>query len=57
MGAQLQIDEASETPFKKIMAANRGEIAVRIVRAGLELGLKTVRALGDGWETQHARPG
>lgn len=33
----------TETPFKKIMAANRGEIAVRITRAGLELGLQTVR--------------
>ena len=32
----------SETPFQKIMAANRGEIAVRITRAGLELGLQTV---------------
>lgn len=28
--------------FKKVMAANRGEIAVRIIRAGHELGLKTV---------------
>ena len=33
---------SSETPFKKIMAANRGEIAVRITRAGLELGLQTL---------------
>lgn len=32
-----------ETPFKKLMAANRGEIAVRITRAGIELGLETVR--------------
>lgn len=30
-------------PFKKLMAANRGEIAVRITRAGIELGLATVR--------------
>ncbi len=29
-------------PFKKLMAANRSEIAVRIFRAGTELGLKTV---------------
>lgn len=29
-------------PFKSIMAANRGEIAVRIMRAGNELGLRTV---------------
>ena len=29
-------------PFKKILAANRGEIAIRIFRAATELGLKTV---------------
>lgn len=46
-----QIDAASETPFKKLMAANRGEIAIRITRAGIELGLKTVGGRGarGGW--------
>jgi len=29
-------------PFKKILAANRGEIATRICRAGTELGINTV---------------
>lgn len=29
-------------PFKKILAANRGEIAIRIFRAATELGLRTV---------------
>ena len=38
-----QISPESATPFRKIMAANRGEIAVRIARAGIELGLTTVR--------------
>ena len=33
-----------DVPFKKLMAANRGEIAVRITRAGIELGLTTVSA-------------
>ena len=39
----MQVASTKESPFKKICAANRGEIAVRITRAGYELGLKTVR--------------
>jgi len=31
-----------QTPFKKILCANRGEIAIRVFRAGTELGLRTV---------------
>jgi len=33
---------APASPFKKVLAANRGEIAIRIFRAGTELGLRTV---------------
>ncbi|MGC9943281.1 MAG: pyruvate carboxylase [Verrucomicrobiota bacterium] len=33
---------ASVRPFKKLLAANRSEIAIRIFRAGTELGLRTV---------------
>ena len=29
-------------PFRKVMAANRGEIAIRIFRACTELGIPTV---------------
>jgi pyruvate carboxylase len=33
---------STRPPFTKIMAANRGEIATRIMRAGTELGMETV---------------
>lgn len=39
----LQTFHTGEVPFRKIMAANRGEIAIRVFRAGTELGLRTVR--------------
>src|SRR3954453_11433848 len=32
----------SSRPFKKLMAANRSEIAIRIFRAATELGMRTV---------------
>jgi len=34
--------ELSLKPFKKIMVANRGEIAIRIFRAAAEMGIQTV---------------
>lgn len=42
-------------PFKKLMAANRGEIALRILRASDEMGIRTVGifshegASSEGW--------
>ncbi|MFN3269891.1 MAG: biotin carboxylase N-terminal domain-containing protein, partial [Candidatus Kapaibacteriota bacterium] len=33
--------------FKKILIANRGEIAVRIIRACKELGIKSVAIFSD----------
>ena len=42
-GRRERVKEACEVPpFNKVMAANRAEIAVRIMRAGTELNMATV---------------
>ena len=40
--------------LRKLFVANRGEIAVRIIRAARELGIATVQAVSAG-RPRHAR--
>ena len=57
----MQMEQLQQTPFTKILCANRGEIAVRVFRAGTELGLRTVsitwllKACTVPWIHRHTR--
>ena len=47
---------SSKKPFDKILIANRGEIACRVIRTAKKLGIKTVAlySVADGPDAIHA---
>ena len=50
------IAAATACMFKKILIANRGEVALRIIYACRELGIKTVAVYSEADENSAARP-
>ncbi len=44
---EVEMPMQSSPPFKKILIANRGEIACRIIRTAKRLGIKTVAVFSD----------
>ena len=45
--ASLRKDDPAGSPFRRILIANRGEIAIRIIRACREMGMESVAVYSD----------
>ena len=54
--ALMPNEPTPQTPIRILLIANRSEIAVRVIRAARELGIRTIAVYGDGeQEAMHAR--
>src|SRR4051794_10421620 len=54
--AAMSVPTSPQTPIRTLLVANRGEIAVRVIRAAHELGIRAVAVYGEGeHEAMHVR--
>src|SRR5437764_13145567 len=47
VGPDLRAMTSPQPPFRRVMCANRGEIAIRVFRASTELGYRTVAIFSE----------
>ena len=55
VAVRTEVHRAKRRTMKKILAANRSEIAIRIIRAATELGLRTVAVYSEADQQVEAK--